>query len=117
MGALTAAGRHGGPGFASYRLTNNNANIKRIALRITALKQVADAPLVDKTINGVRIFGNVEANRVQLFFEGKPAPEVIAALKSHGFRWCRSETAWQRHISNNAYYWAENIAKELNPAN
>jgi len=114
--ALTTP-HYGSIGFPSYRMSNNNANIKRIEQRITSLKRIAQAPAVDKTINGVRIFGNVDANRVQVFFEGKPASEVIKQLKSHGFRWCRSEVAWQRHISRDAYYWAESIANSLSTIN
>jgi predicted peroxiredoxin len=92
-------------------LTNNNANIKRIEKRIAGLKALADTVAVHIEINGVRIFENREANRLQLFFDGKPAAEVIKQLKEHGFRWCRSEVAWQRHISNNAIYWGKQIAQ------
>ena len=99
----------GGVGFAAYSLTNNNANIKRTQKRIAVLKAQAERIALHVEINGVRIFENREANRLQLFFEGKPEAEVIKQLKQHGFRWCRSELAWQRHISNNAFYWARQI--------
>lgn len=102
-----------GIGFAHYVLTNNNANIKRIEKRIAALKAQESTIAVHTEINGVRIFENREANRLQLFFNGKPTPEVIKQLKSHGFRWCRSEVAWQRHISNNAIYWGRFIAQRV----
>jgi predicted peroxiredoxin len=102
-----------GVGFAPYVLTNNNANIKRIEKRIAGLKALADTVAVHVEINGVRIFENREANRLQLFFNGKPAAEVIMQLKLHGFRWCRSELAWQRHISNNAIYWGKQIAQNV----
>ncbi|MES2456275.1 MAG: hypothetical protein V4594_12060 [Bacteroidota bacterium] len=94
-------------------MTNNNANIKRIEKRISGLKSIAYTIAVHETINGVRIFENREANRLQLFFEGKPAAEVIKKLKQHGFRWCRSEVAWQRHISINALFWGRQIANSL----
>lgn len=102
-----------GVGFPPFRLTNNNANIKRIEKRITGLKSIADTIAVHEVINGVRIFENRDANRLQLFFDGKPAAEVIKKLKQHGFRWCRSEVAWQRHISNNALFWGRQIANSL----
>ena len=44
---------------------------------------------------------NVEAMRIQLFFEGKPEPEVRDILKSNGFRWAPSVGAWQRQLNNN----------------
>lgn len=105
-----------GVGFAPYVLANNNAHIKRIEKRIAGLKALADRVVVHEEINGLRIFENREANRLQLFFEDKPAAEVIKKLKEHGFRWCRSEVAWQRHISNGALYWARVIAMGLTPA-
>ena len=102
-----------GYGFAPFVLRNNNASINRIEKRIAGLKSIADTIAVHEVINGVRIFENREANRLQLFFDGKPAAEVIKQLKQHGFRWCRSEVAWQRHISNNALYWGRQIATSL----
>jgi len=102
-----------GKGFAGFSLTNNNANIKRVEQRILVLKNQEAKATVDINVNGVRILENREANRLQLFFDGKPAAEVIKQLKQHGFRWCRSEVAWQRHISNNALYWGKLIAESV----
>jgi len=104
----------GGVGFAAYSLSNNNANIRRIEKRIAALKAQPEGGALHVEINGLRIFENREANRLQLFFEGKPEADVISQLKRHGFRWCRSQLAWQRHISNNAFYWARQIALSVN---
>jgi len=102
--------KFGGKGFAHFALTNNSANIRRIEKRMVVLKKQGQTFAVDMVINGVRILENREANRLQLFFGGKPVQEVITQLKQHGFRWCRSEGAWQRHISNNALYWGRVIA-------
>jgi len=102
-----------GQGFASFSLTNNNANMRRIEQRIVVLKRREVSTAVDRVIGSVRIFENREANRLQVFFDGKPAAEVINLLKQNGFRWCRSEVAWQRHISNTAYHAAKNIAESL----
>ncbi|ETZ19129.1 DUF3560 domain-containing protein [Pedobacter sp. V48] len=104
---------HGGKGFPSYRLTNNNATIRSTEQRIAVLKAQEVRTAVDIVVNGVRIFENREVNRLQLLFDGKPAAEVITQLKQHGFRWCRSEVAWQRHISNNAIYWGRMIAQSV----
>ncbi|WP_316825971.1 MULTISPECIES: DUF3560 domain-containing protein [Pedobacter] len=103
--------KFGGQGFAHFTLTNNSANIRRIDKRLQVLKAQGLTAAVDMLINGVRVFENREVNRLQLFFEGKPAQEVMARLKGHGFRWCRSEGAWQRHISNNALYYGKMIAE------
>jgi hypothetical protein len=101
-------------GFASYKLTNNSANIRRIEQRIEALKKQGTKAATDKTINGVRIFENMEANRLQLIFEDKPGAEIRQRLKANGFRWSPTEGAWQRHISPHALYSAESIAEALN---
>jgi len=114
---LTTPNFLGKTGFAAYSLSNNSANIRVIEKRIEQLKkQEANLP-VDKTVNGIRIFENREANRLQLIFPGKPRPEIIKLLKAHGFRWSPSEGAWQRHISGNAVYWAEWIAGNMADSN
>lgn len=101
-------------GYPSYRLTNNSANIRRIEQRVNQLKAQATKPVTDKVVNGVRIFENTEANRLQMIFDCKPSAEVRQLLKSHGFRWSPTEGAWQRHISRQAMYSAESIAESLN---
>ena len=51
--------------------------------------------------------------RIQLFFEGKPEPEVRDILKSNGFRWAPSVGAWQRQLNNNGKYAVERVIREL----
>ena len=96
-------------GFASWELTNNNANIRRLKKRLQDIEAHADDETSTQTIGDIEIIDNVEDNRVQIFFPGKPAPEVRQTLKSNGFRWAPSVGAWQRH--RNA--WALQIAKEI----
>ncbi len=55
-------------------------------------------------LQGVNLVQNVEANRVQLIFPGKPSADVRAELKARGFRWSPSEGAWQRHLNNAGIY-------------
>jgi hypothetical protein len=96
-------------GFAGYALQNNNAEIARTKKRIALLETQAVRETTETTINGVRMVENAEANRVQLFFDGKPAEEIRKQLKKNGFRWCPSEGAWQRHLAN----WAVRTAREI----
>lgn len=107
---LTTPNVMGYTGFASFSLSNNNANIKHTEQRLRRLQRMEQASALDKVIAGVRIFQNNAAGRLQMLFDGKPDKTIITALKKHGFRWCRSEMAWQRHISRDAVYWAEQIA-------
>ncbi len=107
-------GRFGGMGFASYELTNNGANIRRVKERIAHLERVAAKPAAEHVMGntGVRIVENPEAYRLQVFFPGKPGAEVRKDLKAHGFRWSPTEGAWQRHLGNNAKYAAEQIVQK-----
>lgn len=101
-------------GFADYQLQNNGANVRRIKARIEQLSAKAKAveALAAEGITervheteGYKVRENLELNRVQLLFPGKPSEKVRAVLKSHGFRWSPTEGAWQRHL-NDAIVWS-----------
>ncbi len=109
------------PPFEQFSLSNNNANMKRIADRIAHLERVRAMPekapeQVDTKAGAVQIVENADAYRIQLIFPGKPAPDVRAVLKSHGFRWAPSEGAWQRHLNNEGRYAAQCVIKKLEAA-
>ena len=53
---------------------------------------------------GGRIIKNYSEDRVQIVFDTKPQPDVISNLKHNGFRWSPRFSAWQRQLTNNAYY-------------
>ena len=50
----------------------------------------------------VKIVHNIEQNRLQLLFDGKPDDEMRAKLKSRGYRWSPRNKAWQRQLTPNA---------------
>lgn len=100
-------------GFASYSLRNNNANIKRIKGRIRQLQRQQVGEPFNEIINGVHIFENREANRLQLLFNSKPSFEVRKKLKKGGFRWSPHEGAWQKRISVHAIYFTKEMVKRL----
>lgn len=97
-------------GFPPYRITNNNANIRRMKERLEHLERQAGDETTETEINGVSICDNVEENRVQLFFNGKPSEEIRTFLKRAGFRWSRYNMAWQRHRSAVAMRYAKEAA-------
>lgn len=103
----------GQKGFQHFKLSNNNAEMNRIRKRIAFLEKLSMVTSHEITLNGVRIFMNVEANRLQVFFPGKPEESIRHQLKQHGFRWSPREGAWQRQISNTASYYAKEIAKQV----
>jgi hypothetical protein len=100
-------------GVPDYQLTNNNANMRRIRLRIEELEKRAQDVTKEVIINGVRIVDNVEENRLQLFFNGKPAESVRNELKHSGFRWSPYNECWQRMRSNGAIYNAKRIINNI----
>jgi len=53
-------------------------------------------------VNGVKVLHNVEQNRLQLLFDGKPDADMITKLKSRGFKWSPRNMAWQRQLTPNA---------------
>ena len=101
-------------GFPSYKLTNNNANIRTAKKRLEQLQKQETQETTEKELtNGIRIVDNVEDNRLQIFFPGKPTDEIRENLKSYGFRWSPMVGAWQRHRSNSATWAAEKITANL----
>lgn len=106
----------GRTGFADYEITNNGANIRRLKKRLESLAACAKDVTTETMVNGVRIVDNVEDNRLQLFFPGKPVEEIRAKLKSRGFRWSPMAGAWQRHRGNAAIWAAKEITGALEVA-
>ncbi|MEA4846629.1 MAG: hypothetical protein VB106_05275 [Clostridiaceae bacterium] len=64
------------------------------------------------TINGetAQVVRNKEEMRLQLIFDGKPGDATRKKLKSNGFRWAPSCTAWQRLLNSNAEWALKMIA-------
>jgi hypothetical protein len=65
-------------------------------------------------INGeaAHVVRNRKDMRLQLIFESKPSAETRSILKSNGFRWAPSNSAWQRLLNGNAEFALRHIAKE-----
>lgn len=100
--------------FASWALSNNNAEIRRVKERIKSLSQQKEIGYAGWEFAGGRVEANTDANRLQIFFDEKPDEATRAELKSNGFRWSPKEGAWQRQLTDNAYY-AANYVKAIAP--
>lgn len=103
--------------FASYQLTNNGAEIRRLKERLAKLKEIKEAGTQEHSeeevgIEGLTVVENTEAMRIQLIFDDKPDEETRALLKSYGFRWSPRFTAWQRNLNDNGK-WAANKVIQL----
>lgn len=83
-------------GFATYQLTNNNANIKRMKSRVIELQAKEDTPTSEIEFNGGSIIDNAEDDRVQIDFDDKPDDAMLAKLRGAGWRYAPSRVLWQR---------------------
>jgi hypothetical protein len=100
-------------GFASYALTNNNANMNTVKMRIAQLQKRNEQRTTEKEINGVKIVDNIEDNRLQAFFPGKPSEEVRSKLKHSGFRWSPSNGCWQSYRKQHSLDSLNSICESL----
>lgn len=108
-------------GFADFEIRNSGANIKRVEGRVAELGRLAakveaaEAAGVTRKVTDLgpyQVIENLEINRFQLKFPGKPIAAVRQVLKRNGFRWSPSEGCWQRmlgfavqHASPGGYLW------------
>lgn len=107
---------------APYVLQNSNGRIKGIRDRIARLERLAAQETKEIIIQpesageetgGIRIVDNVEAHRLQIFFNGKPSAEIRTQLKKNGFRWTPSISAWQSYRSDYANRAAQQIVSAM----
>ena len=87
---------YGRPGYPAYKLTNNNANIKRMKERVKEMNAREDTPTTETMFAGGTITDNNEDDRVQILYDGRPSPDMIKQLKGSGWRWAPSLGVWQR---------------------
>lgn len=100
-------------GFPDYALQNNNANIHRVEGRLKRLKETKESGTQETENRFFKVVRNTELMRLQIIFEGKPEPAVRDILKSNGFRWAPSQSAWQRHLNGNSEYSLNRVIAEL----
>lgn len=100
-------------GFPDYKLVNNGAQIRRLAQRVQELERKAAATAIDRCptldFEGGKIELNKSEDRIQIFHNDKPERAVIEKLKSRGFHWSPSGKCWQRKITGNAIYAAQEV--------
>lgn len=114
--------RFGYVGYPSFKLTNNNANMKRIEGMIKTLEQKEAtrevSPVTKYTFDGGEMIIDYDIDRIQIYFSSRPTTEELNAWKAKGlnsFNWSPSVKAWQRKITANALsavrYMLPNIQK------
>lgn len=113
--ASMAQGYHlEGKPYPTWALSNNSAEIRRLKSRIKDLSQKQTIGYVGWEFAVGKVEANTEVNRLQIFFEEKPDEAMRAELKNNGFRWSPNAEAWQRQLTDNAYF-AANYIKAIQP--
>lgn len=109
--ALQLMGDRGwwGNGFAPFELSNNNARIKDTEAKLKRHEQMASQQDEETEYPWGVFRADYQDERYRFIFDGKPAQEIIYLMKSNGFKWSRSNMAWQRQITPNARYVVKNI--------
>lgn len=87
----------GGYGFASFNLTNNNANIRRMKERLVSISRAKIQKPIEIEGHNARLEDSPPENRVRLFFPGKPDSGTRTRLKTSGFRWTPTLGCWQAY--------------------
>jgi len=115
-------------GFPRYKLTNNNANIRRMKQRLEYLSRVFKQaeraeengkPEQVEEFGEILVIRNLAENRLQMEFLGKPSQEVRGILKRHGFRWSPKAGRWQRLLNGSAVLnakWTLEAIEKIKPS-
>lgn len=111
---------YGEIGVPAYLLTNNRAEIRRLLARVTELERlasIAEQPELEEVYGKIIFRLAPDIDRVQLEFPYKPSGETIKLLKSRGFRYSRTNEAWQRQLTENGIRAAREVAQQLDEQN
>lgn len=94
-----------------FRLTSNNANMKRIEEMIKTIEQKEamkeENPITKYSFDGGEFLVNYEVDRIQIFFDTRPTRDELTAWKAKGlnsYNWSPTTNAWQRKITPNALW-------------
>ena len=102
--------------YLTWQIGNVRKQIQQIEKRIAEMEAAVQEnaqPVALEDLPGVTYHENSSTMRVQLIFEGKPEPDIRAILKSHAFKWCPSQGAWQRQLTANGKRAAREVLAQI----
>lgn len=97
----------------TFSMSNNNANMAQVKLRIETLKKQAQRADFELEKEAYKYREDAEENRAMFIFEGKPEEQIRKILKNHSFKWSPTRGAWVRLLNNAARYNAKLVMEEL----
>lgn len=100
----------------AYDLTSLRDKIKRTTERLEELDHRQQTPTAQSEYNGFTVIENNDIMRLQIIFPGKPDEATRNILKSNGFKWAPSQSAWQRQLTENSRRALDRIINELQKA-
>jgi hypothetical protein len=100
-----------GKGYASFELTNNNANIRTAKKRAALVEKKQSIPDKDEEINGVKIEWRASENRIRIDFGQRVSIDTYKELKRHGYRAMKEEGVFSAYYNYNAGEFVTNLRK------
>jgi hypothetical protein len=106
-------------GFASFELSNNNAKIRSVKVRIEQLQKSASLKYEKIIHDGFSVILDPSLNRVQIDFESVAKYRELCTqkginLRRYGFVFSRRDgNCWQRKITGNAVFAVRQVVKIL----
>lgn len=100
-------------GFASYAVSNNNANARRIEKRIADLEAKKAQIDIEEQADGYTYREDTTENRAMFIFPGKPDDETRSILKKNAFKWSPTRGAWVRQLTGAARFAATTVRQDL----
>jgi hypothetical protein len=97
----------------AYDLTSLRDKIKRTTERLEELDHRQQTPTAQSEYDGFTVIENNDIMRLQIIFPGKPDEATRNILKSNGFKWAPSQSAWQRQLTENSRRALDRIISEL----
>lgn len=88
----------------AYVLTNNNATIKRTAIKVKTMQARIERKSTWEDIKFTDGYVTIEDDRIKIYHDEKPAKEIIQEIKSNGFKWSPFWKCWCRKHTGNAIY-------------
>ncbi len=110
------ARKEGGEKLPSYALTNLGGNIRRVKQRIAELEAHSGQIAREEEVGAFTVRENPETNRVEVDLGRRATKDECRELKSYGFKWSRTNDAWQRLANNSAWHNGLWVAKQIGGA-